>query len=149
MVETIRRSYSSKYIICEITGRVLAMDIKRKYIQLFLDLNKSEKGLLGFTLSNRYNLSVTDVISFMIEYQKKGYITCDNEYRIKITADGIAAIATLYERGITSEYYKGSDYFDEVSSKNSIAINEPYLPKMDFLNHGKSKKNKGGENEGN
>lgn len=149
MVETIRRSYSSKYIICEITGRVLAMDIKRKYLQLFLDLNKNEKGLLGFTLSNRYNLSATDVISFMIEYQKKGYITCDNEYRIKITADGIAAIATLYERGITSEYYKGSDYFDEVSSKNSIAINEPYLPKMDFLNHGKSKKNKGGENEGN
>ena len=118
------------------------MDIKRKYIELFLDLNKSENGLLGFTLSNRYNLSVTDVISFMIEYQKKGYITCDNEY-------SIAAIATLYERGITSEYYKGSDYFDEVSSKNSIAINEPYLPKMDFLNHGKSKKNKGGENEGN
>ena len=116
---------------------------------MFLDLNKSEKGLLGFTLSNRYNLSATDVISFMIEYQKKGYITCDNEYRIKITADGIAAIATLYERGITSEYYKGSDYFDEVSSKNSIAINEPYLPKMNFLNHGKSKKNKGGENEGN
>lgn len=149
MVETIRRSYSSKYIICEITGRVLAMDIKRKYIELFLDLNKSENGLLGFTLSNRYNLSVTDVISFMIEYQKKGYITCDNEYRIKITADGIAAIATLYEQGITSEYYKGSDYFDEVSSKNSIAINKPYLPKMDFLNHGKSKKNKGGENEGN
>ena len=95
------------------------MDIKRKYIQLFLDLNKSEKGLLGFTLSNRYNLSTTDVISFMIEYQKKGYITCDNEYRIRITADGIAAIATLHERGITSEYYKGSDYFDEVSSKNS------------------------------
>ena len=125
------------------------MDIKRKYIQSFLDLNKSEKGLLGFTLSNRYNLSATDVISFMIEYQKKGYITCDNEYRIKITADGIAAIATLHERGITSEYYKGSDYFDEVSSKNSIAINEPYLPKMDFLNHGKSNKNKGGENEGN
>lgn len=125
------------------------MDIKRKYIQLFLDLNKSEKGLLGFTLSNRYNLSTTDVISFMIEYQKKGYITCDNEYRIRITADGIAAIATLHERGITLEYYKGSDYFDEVSSKNSIAINEPYLPKMDFLNHGKSKKNKGGENEGN
>lgn len=125
------------------------MDIKRKYIELFLDLNKSENGLLGFTLSNRYNLSVTDVISFMIEYQKKGYITCDNEYRIKITADGIAAIATLYEQGITSEYYKGSDYFDEVSSKNSIAINEPYLPKMDFLNHGKSKKNKGGENEEN
>lgn len=59
------------------------MDIKRKYIELFLDLNKSENGLLGFTLSNRYNLSVTDVISFMIEYQKKGYITCDNEYRIK------------------------------------------------------------------
>lgn len=116
------------------------MDIKRKYIQLFLDLNKSEKGLLGFTLSNRYNLSATDVISFMIEYQKKGYITCDNEYRIRITADGIAAIAALHERGITSEYYKGSDYFDEVSSKNSIAINEPYLPKMDFLNHGKSKK---------
>lgn len=125
------------------------MDIKHKYIQLFLDLNKSEKGLLGFTLSNRYNLSTKDVISFMIEYQKKGYITCDNEYRIRITADGIAAIATLHERGITPEYYKGSDYFDEVSSKNSIAINEPYLPKMDFLNHGKSKKNKGGENEGN
>lgn len=125
------------------------MDIKRKYIQLFLDLNKSEKGLLGFTLSNRYNLSATDVISFMIEYQKKGYITCDNEYRIRITTDGIAAIAALHERGIASEYYKGSDYFDEVSSKNSIAINEPYLPKMDFLNHGKSKKNKGGENEGN
>lgn len=116
---------------------------------MFLDLNKSEKGLLGFTLSNRYNLSATDVISFMIEYQKKGYITCDNEYRIRITTDGIAAIAALHERGITSEYYKGSDYFDEVSSKNSIAINEPYLPKMDFLNHGKSKKNKGGENEGN
>ena len=125
------------------------MDIKRKYIQLFLDLNKSEKGLLGFTLSNRYNLSATDVVSFMIEYQKKGYITCDNEYRIRITADGIAAIAALHERGITSEYYKGSDYVDEVSSKNSIAINEPYLPKMDFLNHGKAKKNKGGENEGN
>ena len=33
------------------------MDIKRKYIELFLDLNKSENGLLGFTLSNRYNLT--------------------------------------------------------------------------------------------
>lgn len=42
------------------------MDIKRKYIELFLDLNKSENGLLGFTLSNRYNLSVTDVISFSL-----------------------------------------------------------------------------------
>lgn len=124
------------------------MDIKRKYIQLFLDLNKSEKGLLGFTLSNRYNLSATDVISFIMEYQKKGYISCDNEYRIKITADGRTAIATLYERGITSAHYKGSDYFDKVSSKNSIAINEPYLPKMDFLSHGKPKKNKGGEDKG-
>lgn len=118
------------------------MDIKRKYIQLFLDLNKSEKGLLGFTLSNRYSLSATDVISFMIEYQKKGYISCDNEYRIKITAEGRAAINTLYERGITSVHYKGSDYFDDVSSNNSIAINEPYLPKIDFLNQGKSKKTK-------
>lgn len=116
------------------------MDIKRKYIQLFLDLNKSEKGLLGFTLSNRYNLNATDIISFIIEYQKKGYISCDNEYRIKITANGRAAIATMYERGIASAHYKGSDYFDDVSSKNRIAINEPYLPKFDFLNHGKSKK---------
>ena len=115
------------------------MDIKRKYIQLFLDLNKSVKGLLGFTISNRYNLSTADVISFMMEYQRKGYISCDSEYRIRITEKGRTAIATLYERGITSAHYKGSDYFDAVSSKNSIAINEPYLPKIDFLSNGKQK----------
>ena len=106
-------------------------------------------GAILLILTQRSSQKFGDVLGIMIEYQKKGYITCDNEYRIRITTDGIAAIAALHERGITSEYYKGSDYFDEVSSKNSIAINEPYLPKMDFLNHGKVKKNKGGENEGN
>lgn len=124
------------------------MDIKRRYIQLFLDLNSSSNGLLGFTISNRYNLSPTDVVDFILEYQKKGFITCDDEYRIQITDAGRDAILTLYERGITTRYYNGSDYFDEVCAENKIAINEPYLPRKDFLVCGRAK-DKGREDEGN
>lgn len=112
------------------------MDIKRRYIQLFINLNNSEKGLLGFSLSNKYNLTVTDVISFIMEYQKKGYITCDKEYRIKITDEGRKAVGLLYDRNIVSGYHKGSDYFDEMQSIGRIGINEPYLPKADFLRSG-------------
>lgn len=124
------------------------MDIKRRYIQLFLDLNNSEKGLLGFSLSNKYNLTVADVISFIMEYQKKGYITCDKEYRIKITDEGRKAVGLLYDRNVISDIRKGSDYFDEMQSIGRIGINEPYLPKADFLSSG-IKITQGGENEGN
>lgn len=125
------------------------MDIKRRYIKLFVDLNNSTKGLLGFSLSSKYDLSATDVISFIMEYQKKGYITCDNEYRIKITDGGKKAVGLLYDRNIFSERPKGSDYFDEMRSKNRIDINTPYLPKADFLSSGYKKVIKGEENEGN
>ena len=125
------------------------MDIKLRYIQLFLDLNNSEKGLLGFSLPNKYNLTVSDVISFIMEYQKKGYITCDKEYRIKITDEGRKAVGLLYYRNIISESHKGSDYFDEMQSIDRVGINEPYLPKADFLSSGYKKTNQGEENEGN
>lgn len=124
------------------------MNIKRRYIQIFLDLNKSEKGLLGFTISNRYGLSTTDVISFIIEYKKKGYITCDAEYRIKITDVGRSAIENISKNGIIKEHYNGSDYFNEKRNDSCIAINEPYLPKTDFQYSGKinEKCNKGERN---
>lgn len=115
------------------------MDIKRRYIQLFLDLNNSEKGLLGFSLSNKYNLTVSDVISFIMEYQKKGYITCDKEYRIQITDEGRKAVGLLYDKNIISERHKGSNYFDEMQSIGRVGINEPYLPKADFLRSGYKK----------
>ena len=124
------------------------MDIKRRYIQIFLDLNKSENGLLGFTISNRYCLSPTDVISFIMEYKKKEYITCDAEYRIKITDRGRSAVESLFKRDIIKEHYKGSNYFNERRIDSFIAINEPYLPKMDFQHSGNTKKEKqGGEKE--
>lgn len=125
------------------------MDIKRRYIQLFLDLNNSEKGLLGFSLPNKFNLTVSDVISFIMEYQKKGYITCDKEYRIQITDEGRKAVGLLYDKNIISENRKGSDYFDEMQSIGRVGINEPYLPKTDFLRSGYEKVNQGEENEGN
>lgn len=123
------------------------MDIKRKYVNLFLELGQSENGLLGFTISNRFDLSPSDVIAFIMEYQKKGFITCDDEYRIKITKSGRAAIDSLYEKGVATKYTYGSEYFNDMCIENRLKINEPYLPTIDFLNSGKN--NKGGENEGN
>lgn len=115
------------------------MDIKRRYIQLFIDLNNSEKGLLGFSLLGKYNFTVADVVSFIIEYQKKEYITCDKEYRIKITDEGRKAVGHLYDRNIILKQSKGSDFFNEIQATDRIGINKPYLPQADFLNSGHKK----------
>ena len=123
------------------------MEIKRRYIDLFLSLENCRNGLLGYTISNRFDLTPSDVIAFIMEYQKKGFITCDDEYRIKITEAGRAAIDSLYENGVVTEYTHGSKYFEGMCMENRLKINEPYLPTKDFLNTGK--KNKGGENVGN
>lgn len=109
------------------------MDIQRKYIAIFHDLNVSEKGLLGFTLHNRYNLSPSDVISFIMDYQKKGYISCDKEYRIKITKSGREALLEIEAKLSRNKMYRvGSDYFDSVSKTDKIAINHPYIPDVHF-----------------
>ena len=50
------------------------MDIKRKYIRLFLDLNNNEKGVLAFTASKRYGLEVGDIMTFLSEYKEKRYV---------------------------------------------------------------------------
>ena len=123
------------------------MEIKRRYIDLFLSLGNCKNGLLGYTISNRFDLSPSDVIAFIMEYQKKGFVTCDDEYRIKITEAGRAAIDSLYAHGVVTEYTHGSKYFEGMRIENRLKINEPYLPTTDFLNTGKKKK--GGENEGN
>ena len=123
------------------------MEIKRRYIDLFLSLGNCKNGLLGYTISNRFDLSPSDVIAFIMEYQKKGFVTCDDEYRIKITEAGRAAIDSLYENGVVTEYTHGSKYFEGMRIENRLKINEPYLPTTDFLNTGNKKK--GGENEGN
>lgn len=123
------------------------MEIKRKYIDLFLFLGNSKDGLLGYTISNRYDLTPSDVVAFIMEYQKKGFVTCDDEYRIKITEAGRAAIDSLYETGVVTKYTHGSEYFEGMRIENRLKINEPYLPTKDFLNKGKN--NKGGENVGN
>ena len=123
------------------------MEIKRRYIDLFLSLGNCRNGLLGYTISNRFDLTPSDVIAFIMEYQKKGLITCDDEYRIKITEAGRAAIDSLYENGVVTEDTHGSKYFEGMRMENRLKINEPYLPTKDFLNTGK--KNKGGENVGN
>lgn len=115
------------------------MDIKRRYIDLFLSLGNCKNGLLGYTISNRFDLSPSDVIAFIMEYQKKGFVTCDDEYRIKITEAGRAAIDSLYENGVVTEYTHGSEYFEGMRIENRLKINEPYLPTTDFLNTGKKK----------
>lgn len=110
------------------------MEIQKKYIQLFYDLNLSEKGLLAFTVHSRYNLTPTDVISFISIYKEKGFITCDNEYRIKITEPGRAAILKIQEeRKINVPHTKGAEYFVEQQTTNRLAINEPYIPNADFM----------------
>lgn len=115
------------------------MEIKRRYIDLFLSLGNCKNGLLGYTISNRFDLSPSDVIAFIMEYQKKGFVTCDDEYRIKITEAGRAAIDSLYENGVVTEYTHGSKYFEGMRIENRLKINEPYLPTTDFLNTGKKK----------
>lgn len=110
------------------------MEIQKKYIQLFYDLNLSEKGLLAFTIHNRYNLTPTEVISFITYYREKGFITCDEEYKIKITESGRAAILKIQEkRQINVPHTKGSEYFNEQRTTNRIVINEPYIPNADFM----------------
>lgn len=113
------------------------MDIKRKYIRLFLDLNNNEKGVLAFTASKRYGLEVNDILSFLSEYKEKGYVKCDSDYRITITNEGRAAIERLMADNNVESYTKGSDYFDEMKTESRMAINEPYIPKFDFLKTGK------------
>lgn len=110
------------------------MEIQKKYIQLFYDLNLSEKGLLAFSIHNRYNLTPTEVILFITRYKDKGFITCDEEYKIKITESGRSAILKIQEeRQIDVSHNKGSEYFDEQKSNNRLGINEPYIPNSDFM----------------
>ena len=121
------------------------MDIKRKYIRLFLDLNNNEKGVLAFTASKRYGLEVGDIMTFLSEYKEKRYVKCDSDYRITITDEGRAALDRVLADKRSKPYIKGSDYFDEMKTESKMAINEPYIPKVDFLLTGKKQKGNTGE----
>ena len=121
------------------------MDIKRKYIRLFLDLNNNEKGILAFTASKRYGLEVGDIMSFLSEYKEKGYVKCDSDYRITITDEGRATLERVLADKRSKPYLKGSGYFDEMKTESKMAINEPYIPMVDFLLTGKKQKGNTGE----
>ncbi len=121
------------------------MDIKRKYIRLFLDLNNNEKGVLAFTASKRYGLEVGDIMTFLSEYKEKRYVKCDSDYRITITDEGRAALNRVLADKRYKPYINGSDYFDEMKTESKMAINEPYIPKVDFLLTGKKQKGNTGE----
>lgn len=121
------------------------MDIKRKYVKMFLDLNNEEKGVLAFTASKRYGLEIDDVMSFLAVYKEKGYVKCDDDYRITITEEGRAALERMLSDKRVESYTKGSDYFDEMKKESRMGINEPYIPKVDFLLSGKKQKGNTGE----
>lgn len=121
------------------------MDIKRKYVKMFLDLNNEEKGVLAFTASKRYGLEIDDVMSFLAVYKEKGYVKCDDDYRITITEEGRAALERMLSDKRVESYTKGSDYFDEMKKESRMGIYEPYIPKVDFLLSGKKQKGNTGE----
>ena len=112
---------------------------------MFLDLNNEDKGVLAFTASKRYGLEVEDIMSFLSEYKEKGYVKCDSDYRITITDEGRAALERVLADKKSEPYIKGSDYFDEMKTESRMVINEPYIPKVDFLLSGKKQKGSTGE----
>ena len=112
---------------------------------MFLDLNNEDKGILAFTASKKYGLEVNDILSFLSEYKEKGYVKCNSDYRITITDEGRAALERVLADKRFEPYIKGSDYFDEMKTDSRIAINEPYIPKVDFLLTGKKQKGNTGE----
>lgn len=110
------------------------MEIKRKFINVFYDLNTSKNGLLAFTLYNRYALSAAEVVTFIKDYKEKGFISCDKEFRIKITEAGCNALLELKSKLKNTDLEKSkSKYFEKVSTTNRIEINQPYIPDVDFL----------------
>ena len=112
---------------------------------MFLDLNNEDKGILAFTASKKYGLEVNDILSFLSEYKEKGYVKCNSDYRITITDEGRAALERVLADKRFEPYIKGSDYFDEMKTESKMVINEPYIPKVDFLLTGKKQKGKSGE----
>lgn len=116
------------------------MEIRKKYIKVFIDLNNNPSGLLAFSFHTRYDLSASEIVEFVNVYKKKGYITCNDEYRIKVTKEGRDAILKIEsERKLTHSYTKGSEYFEQKSIQNRISINAPYIPSVEFLNKNQKK----------
>lgn len=107
------------------------MDIELKYRKVFYDLYKSDKGLLAYTLYNRFNIQPTDAIEFIRKYVELGVITIDGEQRICLTPIGRNKIDILLNELV----HKGtqcSDYLQVIKLNETIEPFEPYLPDKNF-----------------
>lgn len=110
------------------------MDIRRKDIKIFQDLNSSSNGIIGFTMSRRYNMEPREIIDFILKYQEKELITCDSEYKLCITEKGKAALAAQLAMIKPMPKSERSQYFEEHALPFQLDINEPYIPSITFGN---------------
>lgn len=111
------------------------MDIKLKYKQVFSDLYQSENGLLAYTFYSRYSLMPSEAIDFIDTYQNEGYISIDDELRIKLTNKGRDSIESIQKRLQSAVTDNVSPFLREfVLIESEIEIFTPYIPNINFYN---------------
>lgn len=109
------------------------MDIKKKDIRIFMDLCNNSNGILGFTMNRRYDMEPREIVDFILLYQERGLISCDDEYRLNITDKGKEVLNNILASMKQSPVKERSSYFEEQLLPFQIAINEPYIPNITFL----------------
>lgn len=109
------------------------MDINSKQRRVFTDLFASTTGLLVYTLYSRYRLEPSEAVEFIHHYQQDGIISIDANNRLQLTLKGRESIGNILDKIISSKEVE-SDYFDEQKVGNPLALFEPFLPDVSFVN---------------
>lgn len=96
---------------------------------LLQELSIHKEGILAVTLSNRYNMSITDFIKFINKYTQEGIISLDKENKIFLTKEGIIYTQTYCFKKDGSNYLKKRKLLS-----GQIEINAPYIPDIKIIN---------------
>lgn len=108
------------------------MDTEILYRNIFLDLFKSDNGLLAFTLYSRYGLLPSQAMEFIGEYEKEEVITVDPDLRISLTESGRRNINTILNSLVSKPAESANRpiyYLDTIRSGEPMDCYKPYIPK--------------------
>lgn len=108
------------------------MDIKREYYLALNDLYKSTNGLLAYTLHTKHHFTPTNAVDFINTFKEEGWISLDDEYRIKLTDVGKRKLIQEFGHYNPQRVYAESGFRSEVRTNFRIMPFEPYMPKMLF-----------------
>lgn len=109
------------------------MDTKAATIQLVKDLMQSEKGLLPYTLYQRYGVTPVALVRIVRNMQNIGYLSLVDDNRIILTSEG-KSNAEGYINSLAKQTKNkvDSDYFKKIKG-NHLDKRKPYLPSRQFF----------------